>query len=351
MANYKKINKPNYIDASISTLIKDIPQIITNNNKENLLLFDSIFNFGDDSAVTESKQYIKTSLHTDGYVIANSGEFKNIKFDKIDASTVANAFINNNVIVDHNYAINRFKSGNAFNNNMNIVDYAHNSAAIYHNGTSLDNIISSLEELSTSQNILINDMSTRIDNIKLSLDNLYDNLNINRDYPSISTPSISTATYSLRKSSIDTELYNTELVSTYNNSTNSYTYPQKTYSGDKSVKYQTDYDYIDIINNVKFRYYNVNSIYTKVNNQFMNSLNTNEISTQTNIIIDKTHDTDLIIKLYYDGEYYTCVKVLNNDIDLCRLLLTCVDITSYGPKWYILNYSGNIEIIKIKDNQ
>ena len=347
MSNKVKINVPNYIDASISTLIKDIPHIITNNNSESLTFFNAIFNFGDYSSNTASRQYIKTSVDTDGYVKANSGEFNNIKFNNIDTSTAKNAFISN-VKVNHNNAINRFKVGAEFVDSsiIGIEDYCHNTESIYHTdasgGTSLNNIIFNLKTSVNSQNNSLSQLTDKVNNLELLIDKLYENLNINRTYSANTT--YITNSYS------SNDLYNSNIVEAYNNSTNSYTYPVKVYSGDTNVKYQTSYDHIDINNNIKFRYYNVNSIYTKVNNQFMNSLNCNEVSLQTNIIIDKTHNNDLIIKLYYDGNEYTCVKVLNTDIELCRLLLTCIEINEYGPKWYITSYSGNIEIIKIKNN-
>lgn len=349
MSNERKISIPNYLDASISTLIKDIPQIISNNNAENLAFFNAIFNFGNYSSDTDSRQYIKTSVDTNGYVNANSGYFKNIKFDKIDTSTAENAFIAN-VKVNHNNSINRFKNGSEFIDSSvaGINEYCHNTAAIYHNNGiasgALNVIISNLENAMGSQNSLVSQLNEKYDNLKVRVDALYDNLNINRTYSN-------NQTYASRSTLMATELYNNDIVNAYNNSTKSYTYPAKVYTGDKTVKYQTIYDHIDIDNNVKFRYYNVDSIYTKINNQFINSLNCNEIGLQTSILIDNTHKNDLIIKLHYDGNEYTCVKVINSNIDLCRLLLTCIEINEYGPKWYITSYSGNIEIIKIKNNQ
>lgn len=337
MSNQTKIQIPNYLDASISTLIKDIPQIITNNNKENLLFFNSLFNFGDKSSNTPSRQYIKTSLDTTGYVKANSGEFINIKFNVIDENTKINAF--KDIVVNHNNALSRFKE------DVSAGTYCHDSYVIKHNENPLSTVISNIENNITNQNSNMNIIVDKLNNLELTVGDLCKNLDINKAFNS--------EKYNLRRNSSNNEieLYNMDIVSTFNNSTNSYTYPIKVYSGETSMKFQTKYDYLDINNNVKFRYYNVNSIYTKVNNQFINSLNCDEISLQTNILIDKTHDNDLIIKLYYDGSDYTCVKILKDDIDLCRLLLTCIDINEYGPKWYITSYSGNIELIKIKNNQ
>lgn len=348
MFNHKKIYPPEYLDASISTLIKDIPYIITENNKKNLDFFNSIFNFDEhlsnDNVI--AKQYIKISVDTPGYVKSNLGEFKNIKFDKINKDTANNVFVNSGVIIDHNKNINRFKDGERFIDSSSNIElekairaYCHNSDSIYHKSKSLKDVV---DEMDNKIDNILNDV-TKFDNkiIELTdnMEKIYNNLNINKSIQSLSNSSSDIAS--------SNNLYNNEIVNAYNSVTNSYTYPASAYSN-KSLKHNNVYDSFDIANNIKFRYYNVNSLYTKVNNQFMNSLNCDKVSLQTNIIINKTHDKDLIIKLFYDGNEYTCVKVLNNDIDLCRLLLTCIDINEYGPKWYLTDYSGNIELIKIK---
>lgn len=350
MSNY--INKPNYIDTSTHTLIKDIPGILNYNNQENERILTSIFNFSDntisgknDSSLYHNTiQYLKVPLITTGLVKGGYGEFANIKFDLIDKNTALNSF-KDNVVVDHKLAITRFSDEidkNTAYISPNIKNkYAHDTGIIYHDGDSLyktlNNLTTEIKNLNNKISSIIND----VESVKDDVNKLYDNLNINKSYNSVEEIS----TFSLRRS-VSKEV-NNDLVKTYNDSTNSYTYPAKAYSTTMNIKYKNEYDNLDIKNNKKFRYYNVTGLYTKVNNQYICSLNTDVIGTQTELIIDNTHDNDLIIKLYYDGISYTCVKVLKSDIDLCRLTLTCVNINENGIKWYLSDYSGKIEIIKI----
>lgn len=354
MSNY--INIPAYKDASIQTLIKDIPAIINHNNSENDRLFKSLFNFfnndlniKNDLSTYNLSQYLIVPLITDGIVKGGTGEFNNIKFNYLEKQTALNSFIGENkAVIDHQYAINRFS--NFVNDGYNKT-YTHDAASIYYNND-LNSKLSVYDKLSNIDGVVENvkddiiSVKSEISDIKDNINLICDKLNINKNYNSISTFRMA-RTVSNDENSDDIYV-NSELVDTYNSQTNSYTYPTKIYSYNQSeYKLKYKYDELDIKNNKKFRYYIVDSKYSKVNNQYICALHTNKIGNQTNLILDNITDNDLIIKLFYDGSQYHCIKVLNSDIDLCRLTLTCIDINEYGSKWYVTNYSGNIEFIKI----
>lgn len=112
------------------------------------------------------------------------------------------------------------------------------------------------------------------------------------------------------------------------------------------MKLRHNSDKIDIDNNVKFRYYEVsNSKYVKVNNQYPCSLYCEKIGKEIELIIDKTHKEDLLIKLSYDGVKYHYLRVKNEDIDITRITLLCSGFNrEYGSYWYVKNYNGNISI-------
>jgi hypothetical protein len=105
-------------------------------------------------------------------------------------------------------------------------------------------------------------------------------------------------------------------------------------------------DKIDIDNNVKFRYYEVNnSKYVKINNQYPCSLYCEKIGKEIDLVIDKTHKGDLLIKLSYDGKKYYYLRVKNEDIDITRITLLCSSFNcEYGSSWYVKKYNGNISI-------
>lgn len=105
-------------------------------------------------------------------------------------------------------------------------------------------------------------------------------------------------------------------------------------------------DKVDIDNNIKFRYYEVTEgKYVKINNQYPCSLYCKKIGKEIELIIDKTHKGDLLIKLSYDGEKYYYLRVKNEDIDITRITLICSGFNSeYGSSWYVKKYNGNISI-------
>lgn len=110
------------------------------------------------------------------------------------------------------------------------------------------------------------------------------------------------------------------------------------------MKLKYSCDQIDILNNKKFRYYVVDkNKYLKVNNQYPCSLYCNQIGKEIELVIDNTHNKDLIIKLSYDGEKYSYLRIKNEDIPVARVTLICCSFTSkYGAKWYVKKYNGNI---------
>lgn len=112
------------------------------------------------------------------------------------------------------------------------------------------------------------------------------------------------------------------------------------------MKLRHECDKIDIENKIKFRYYIVDKgKYLKINNQYPCSLFCDEIGKEIELIIENTHDKDVIIKLSYDGEKYSYLKIKNNDIPLARITLVCRSFNSkYGSIWYVKNYSGNITL-------
>ena len=110
------------------------------------------------------------------------------------------------------------------------------------------------------------------------------------------------------------------------------------------MKLRHSCDQFDIQNKMKFRYYEVNSNkFIKVNNQYPCSLFCEEIGKEIDIIIEDTHKNDLIIKLSYDGEKYSFVRIKKEDLAITRLTLVCCGFNSnYGNTWYIKKYNGNI---------
>ena len=310
---------------------------INTNNDITTGVFNSICNFSD-----IAPEYIKIPIDTIGRVKGNTGEFVNIKFDKIHTNTADHIFIDSGVKVDHNLAVNRF-SDNINDSSIND-NYAHDTGMIIHvdasnNFTTLYNLLSQINYKISNNESSTNALSLQLNDLKNAVDDLYEQLNINKEYKMSNV-----ATYSLLNRSIT---QNDEFVMSYNNEPNSYTYPAKVYNNQLFDVINNEYDKIDIINNKKFRYYIVDNQYTKINNQYPCSLNCDVVGTQTSLICDINSNKDLIIKLNYDGKNYNCIKINHDDIDMCRIVLTCVDINEYGVKWYLTNYSGNIEMIKL----
>ena len=353
MSSYIKI--PTYKDASIHTLIKDIPAIINSNNAENSRLFNSIFNFSNkdvnlnlNNNKYDASQYLIVPLITDGIVKGGAGEFMNLRFDLLDKSTASKSFIGENpAVIDHKYAINRFSN--------EIKEFTHDAASIYYNNDLNTNLsvydkLSNMDKIVETINTDYNQLKNKINSMDADIQNICERLNINKSYND--SPVTFNMSRSINQNVKQTQSnesgINSTLVDTYNSSTNSYTYPAKIYANYvDGYKVKNDPDTIDIKNNKKFRYYIVDSNYTKVNNQYMCALNAKNIGVETSLIIDNTYNNDLIIRLDYDGINYNCIEINKADIDLCRLTLTCVDINEYGSKWYLNNYSGNIKFVKI----
>lgn len=110
------------------------------------------------------------------------------------------------------------------------------------------------------------------------------------------------------------------------------------------MKLRHNCDKVDIENKIKFRYYEVNNDkFVKINNQYPCSIYCEEIGKEIDIIIDNTHNKDLVIKLSYDGQKYSYVRVNAEDLDITRVTLVCCGFNSnYGSKWYVKKYNGNI---------
>lgn len=110
------------------------------------------------------------------------------------------------------------------------------------------------------------------------------------------------------------------------------------------MKLRHNCDKIDLQNKMKFRYYEINNNkFIKVNNQYPCSIFCDEIGKEIEIIIDDTHNNDLLIKLSYNGNNYSFVKVKKEDIPTTRLSLVCCAFnTNYGSTWYVKKYNGNI---------
>ena len=331
------IKIPTYKDVSINTLINAIPDIINYNNSENMQFINSVCN--------TDKNFVKISLNTDGFVKAGTGEFLNLKFNTLDASTENNSF--KNIVTNHNKSFNRFKDEKLNDNN----NYAHDAQIIYYDSThnlydKISYIDSNLVSLKDKNDAIIK----RLNNIENHINALYDNLNINKnisEYADSNNYILNDSVMKSMRSNIapTTLIQDASFVDVYNTSANSYTYPNTAYLNGTYTKYVYKYDKYDIENGNKFRYYKCdsNTPYLKINNQYKCALNTTEVGREITLIINKMTNDDLYIKLSSNENGYKFVKILSNDIDLARITLICVGIDDiYGPIWYIKNYNGNL---------
>lgn len=222
MSNYIKI--PTYSVCDQKTLIKDIPNIINNNNEITLSLFKNIFEFGDGK---NSQQYIKVPLITKGIVKGGSGQFFNLYANRISLSneSISNDFLN--IITNHNLSKNRFK--NSYEESI-MNNYTHDVDSIIYNNnslkTELDNLVAKVDKIYKESNYdasindiynKINQLDAKIEEIKDTLLIITNNLNINNSYND--TQNISTT-------NIDE---NEELLLAINSPTSSYTYSSDYY--------------------------------------------------------------------------------------------------------------------------
>lgn len=314
-------------DVSTNSLLKYIPNIINGNNAQITNLINGIIHFGNEN----SNQYMKLPVSTNGIVKGNSGIFKNLAFSTIDVSTANNAF--NNIIVDHQKCNNRFSTESGMSG-----QYTHDASSIKYGNDSVAIALNKYESLFNNASTGVNDISIRLQALSDDINMILTRLDINKEYEMTSSTMMMS-----RRSSNNSDM---EFVNSYNSSTKSYTYPNSFYTNYNNITPKNESDIIDIRNGKKFRYYTVDSIYTKINNQYECCLNTDDIGTETEIIIDNTHDNDVIIKLSYDGEKYNYAKIAKEDINLARLNLICIKIDPvYGPMWYIKNYNGKITLM------
>lgn len=210
------INKPELKDCSINTLIKYIPNIINDNNKEVKRVFNDIFEFGNGDE--NNLQYIKTSVNTKGVVKGNSGQFYNLfyKTINIDASSAQKDFLN--VVTNHQYSQNRFKE--EYENNIT-TSYSHDAANIYYldaNGNSnvndaLNNLQKTVKEVDTHNT----NNEAAINLLDASIKELYNIL------------SQMTSKLNIEKEATVNENYD-DLVDVINNGSNSYTYSNENYN-------------------------------------------------------------------------------------------------------------------------
>ena len=313
-------------DVSTNSLLKYIPNIINGNNEQITNLFNSIIHFGAEN----SNHYIKLPIITNGIVKGNSGIFKNLSFSTIDNSTANTAF--NNIVVDHQKCTNRFSSENING------QYTHDASSIKYGTDSVASKLNSYEALFNGASNSVNDISTRLYELKNDVDMILSQLDINREYE--------TGTVMMMSRRVSNNTMDNDFMNAYNSSTKSYTYPNAFYTNYNNIVTKNESDLNDIKNGKKFRYYTVDSAYTKINNQYECCLNASEVGTETEIIIDDTHNTDVIIKLSHDGEKYKYVKIAHEDIELARLNLICIKIDpTYGAIWYIKNYNGKITLM------
>lgn len=157
-----KIEKIALKDCSENTLIKYVPNIINDNNKEIKRVFEDIFEFGNDE---NQIQYIKVPINTKGTVKGNSGKFYNIYAMRatFDSSSLSQDFLNAKVL--HNNAPDRFKE--SLDNDI-MDNFSHDAENIFYkyNEDELSNIkISVKDEL--------NIIDTNIKNFDASIKDLY----------------------------------------------------------------------------------------------------------------------------------------------------------------------------------
>lgn len=217
MSNEIKI--PTYKDCDQKTLIKDIPNIINNNNEITLSLFKNIFEFGDGE---NSQQYIKVPLNTKGIVKGGSGQFFNLYANRISLSneSISNDF--KNIITNHNLSENRFKNPSLYEESI-MNNYTHDADSIIYNNNSLnrelDNLVTKVDEIYKEVNYdaSIKDIYNKIEEIKDTLLIITNNLNINNSYNN---------TQDISVTNIDE---NEELLLAINSPTSSYTYSSDYY--------------------------------------------------------------------------------------------------------------------------
>lgn len=314
-------------DVSINSLLKYIPNIINGNNAQITNLVNGVIHFGDEN----SNHYIKLPVITNGIIKGNSGIFNNLSFSSIDSSTADTAF--NDIIVNHQKCNNRFSSEAGMSG-----QYTHDASSIKYGADNVALALNRYETLFKNASTGVRDVSIRLQALSNDVDMILERLNINREYEMPSASMMMS-----RRVSNNTDM---EFIDAYNSSTKSYTYPNAFYTNYNNITVKNESDANDIRNGKKFRYYTVDSIYTKINNQYECCLNTSDIGTETEIIIDNTHDNDVIIKLSYDGEKYNYVKIEKDDIELTRINLICTKIDPiYGAVWYIKNYNGKITLV------
>ena len=313
----------NFEEITTDTLIKDFPEIIKRNNSNLLSFINDIYDFGTNS--------LKVGINAIGdndkstHVRATTAQFNNLNVS--DLTCTGKVAITN---FSHNDLADRNDSS------------AHNISSISGLSDILNQIDSSISVIKGNEQSVID----RISKLENDYNALCDALNINNR---VTTVDEGTTTYSLRRTVTDNNIDN-EIVKVINQNTNSYTYPNSIYSNNIIDKCIYPYDRYDITNNVKFRYYKVeDEYYVKVNNQYKCALNNDIVGRKIELVIDKnTVNTDLYIKLSYNGSIYNYLKVAYNDIDLTRILLVCTKVDEYGPTWYVLNYSGNITFENIE---
>ena len=212
MSNY--ISKPQLKDCSINTLIKSVPDIINNNNKETLRVLSDIFEFGTEK---EKIQYIKVPILTQGSVRANTGQFNNLYVNNIGITTNSADKDFLEVITDHNKSINRF---------VNIEDeniknlYAHDAENIvYIKGAIVNNVKGEIDTINKTLSLYKDNfvnIDSRINALDASIKELYNMLAevVNK--------------LNIEKVATNNEVED-NLVETLNASTNSYTYSSQNY--------------------------------------------------------------------------------------------------------------------------
>lgn len=212
MSNY--ISKPQLKDCSINTLIKSVPDIINNNNKEILRVLSDIFEFGTDK---EKNQYIKVPILTQGSVRANTGQFNNLYVNNIGITTNSASKDFLEVITDHNKSINRF---------INIEDetikklYTHDADSIvYIKGANVNNVKGELDTINKTLSLYKDNFvktDSKINELDASIKELYNMLTevVNK--------------LNIEKVATINEVED-NLVETLNASTNSYTYSSQNY--------------------------------------------------------------------------------------------------------------------------
>lgn len=213
MSNY--ISKPQLKDCSINTLIKSVPDIINNNNKETLRVLSDIFEFGTDK---EKNQYIKVPILTQGSVRANTGQFNNLYVNNIGITTNSADKDFLEIVTDHNKSINRFI--NVADDNIKKL-YAHDADSIvYIKGATVNNVKGELDTINKNLSLYKEDIisiDSRINALDASIKELYNMLVevVNK--------------LNIEKIATNNNEVEDNLVETLNASTNSYTYSSQNY--------------------------------------------------------------------------------------------------------------------------